>query len=112
MSRIIICVALLLVPALHAADKKKPPAPAVPAEPLTLKLGDPLSPRSLVTRPPLLKGVLSWSVETRRHRGNFSCMALSPDGSHLATGGLDGTIRIWYAANGTLMRALIGPGSY
>lgn len=112
MLRFLTCILLLLAPALRAADKKKPAGTPIPAEPLTLKLGDPLSPRALCTRPALVKGVLSWSIETRRHRGNFSCMALSPDGAHLATGGLDGTIRIWDIASGTLSKALIGHGSY
>ena len=99
------------------ADDEKPPARAKPTvaiqpEPLTSKPGRPLSERALVPRPAPLKGLVSWSLETRRHRGNFSATALSPDGKLLATGGLDGTVRLWDTETGKLVRALIGHNSY
>ena len=77
-------------------------------EPPTLKLGEPLSQRALVARPPALPGVLSWTLETRRHRSYMVAMAASPDGRQLATGGIDGTVRIWDLATGQMLRALVG----
>jgi WD40 repeat protein len=107
--------AILLVfsiTSLALAQKPKQPIGAIPAEPLAIKLGEPLSTRALVQRPPAIKGLVSWSLESRRHRGNFSCMALSPDGKHLATGGIDGTVRVWDVETGKLARALIGHQYY
>ena len=95
-----------------AQESSRPPTVVIPAEQLDIKAGDPLSARALVTKPPTITGVVSWSLETRRHRGTFWCQALSPDGKVLATGGLDGTIRIWDVETGKLVRALIGHNSY
>jgi WD40 repeat protein len=103
---------LLAIPSIAPAQKPKPPVSGIPAEPLALKLGEPLSTRALVQRPPGIRGLVSWSLETRRHRGNFSCMALSPDGKQLATGGIDGTVRVWDVETGKLARALIGHQYY
>src|SRR6516164_4786330 len=94
-----------------AQESSRPPTVVIPAEQLDIKAGDPLSARALVTKPPTITGVVSWSLETRRHRGTFWCQALSPDGKVLATGGLDGTIRIWDVETGRLLRALIGHNS-
>ncbi len=42
------------------------------------------------------------------HRDFVSGLAFSPDGSTLATGSMDGTIRLWRAANGAPMASLPG----
>jgi WD40 repeat protein len=84
----------------------------VKPEPLELKPGDRLSPLSLVVNPAKLDGALSWTLETRRHRGEILTMALSHDGKLVATGGDDGTIRIWLLETGTLVRALVGHMMY
>jgi WD40 repeat protein len=55
---------------------------------------------------------VSWTIESRRHRGAVLSMAASPDGRWLATGGIDCTIRIWDAAKGQLLRILAGHNSY
>jgi WD40 repeat protein len=99
----------------QADDKAAPAAAARPVEtveikpePFKLKPGSPLSDRALVTKPGAVRGVLSWTLETRRHRGAIFHSSLSPDGKSLATGGLDGTVRLWEVATGRLVRALVG----
>lgn len=81
-------------------------------EGLAPKPGAPLSLRALVTNPAPIKGVLSWSIETRRIRNRFGVTALSPDGKLIATGGIDGIIRLWDVGSGKLVKALVGHDSY
>jgi WD40 repeat protein len=69
--------------------------------------GPPLSPVALVPRPAAVAGLRSWTIETVGHRGRVWAAAYSPDGKWLATGGADGTLRLWDNASGR-MRALVG----
>lgn len=80
--------------------------------PLTIEPGAPMSLRSLVTQPPVARGALSWTVESRNHRGYTYSLALSPDGKEVVTGGVDGTIRVWDVATGELARMMVGHDSY
>lgn len=81
---------------------------AIRPEPVSIEAGKPLSVRTLVSRPAPLPGVASWTIESRRHRGIVYSLAVSPDHKQMATGGLDGTIRIWNLATGELERVLVG----
>ena len=42
------------------------------------------------------------------HRGPIACVALDRDGSRIASGGFDGSVRIWNATSGELLRVLAG----
>src|SRR6185436_15574113 len=57
----------------------------IPGELIKIKPGDPLSGRALVQKPGRINGVMSWTLETRRHRGAMYHVAISPDGKTLAT---------------------------
>jgi WD40 repeat protein len=107
-------LALVMMWLLAAASGQAPKTalPTIVPEPLALKSGAPLSGRTLVARPPFLKGVRSWTLESRRHRGYLVAAAVSPDGKSLATGGLDGIVRIWDLETGNLTRVLVGHESY
>lgn len=84
----------------------------IPGEPIKIKPGDPLSGRALVQKPARINGVMSWTLETRRHRGAIYHVSISPDGKTLASGGLDGTIRLWDVETGKFLKCLLGHNSY
>src|SRR5262249_52880773 len=44
------------------------------------------------------------------HQGEVRCLAYSPDGSLIATGGTDGQVRLWRSGDGTLVRS--DPGHF
>jgi serine/threonine protein kinase/WD40 repeat protein len=56
----------------------------------------------------LLSGEVRWSVLAHDH--GIETMALSPDGTMLATAGHDAAVRIWSAKDGRLLRVLKGLG--
>ena len=62
----------------------------------------------LVLEPPALAGASRWAIESPRHRGDIICLALAPDGARVATGGVDGVVRIWNLADGALEKAFAG----
>ncbi|MBC8352707.1 MAG: protein kinase [Planctomycetes bacterium] len=62
---------------------------------------------ALVTNPTRIDGVNSWTVETRGHRGKVYAVAISPDGNIVATGGVDGAIRLWNPHAQDLTRILV-----
>jgi WD40 repeat protein len=102
---------LVWVASCGAAAQPPKKGPTILTEPLALRAGEPLSTWTFVHRPPPIPGALSWTIETRRHRGYLTAFALTPDGKKMATGGTDGVIRLWDAESGEFLRALVGHAS-
>jgi WD40 repeat protein len=91
--------------------------PTIPTTPVRIerelvarKPGDPLSAMALAIRPAAIPGIESWTMETGRHRGPINSLAIHPTGQWLASGGADGTIRIWNPLDLQLSRILVGHG--
>jgi WD40 repeat protein len=86
-------------------DNNPRPKPVWPPEEPTDKA---MSPLAVVSHPARLKGVHSWTVETRGHRGAIRAVAFHPEEKILASAGLDGSIRLWNTDTGKLLRILVG----
>ncbi len=76
--------------------------------PLLAEGTEPLSPWALVQSPARLKGVRSWTIETRNLRAGSITCAMRPDGRQLAVGSFDGVIRLYDPNTGQLQQALFG----
>src|SRR5262249_53376491 len=113
-ARYVIILICLFVTLQIVAQTKKPDPKAkstsIKPEPIALQPGQPLSARALTQKPAVLPAARSWTLETRRNRGPVYSVAFSPDEKQFATGGHDGTIRIWEA--GKFVRAMIGHQYY
>jgi len=88
----------------------KKPAPAIPIvkpEPQP----SPPPPQPSPARPAALFELV-WKVgknsPAKAHKGRVNAVAINPAGTILASGGEDTTIRLWNAADGTLLRTLKG----
>jgi len=90
----------------HKLGERKPP---VAVRRVDLKPGEALVSNALVRKPSLPGEVESWTLETYGHRGPIAKIAYSPDGSQFASAGHNGTVRIWNAESGLLVRILIDP---
>ncbi len=109
---VLVCWLLLVfaAPAVRAQTEPEAEKPVTEIKPeqFELKPGEQFAYPSLVVRPAKLAGALSWTLETRRHRGEIMTFDQSYDGKFVATGGEDGAIRIWDLTTGALVRVLLG----
>jgi WD40 repeat protein len=96
-------LALALLP--HAGGEPTPPAAPQPEtqnqKPGTDLYGDPLPPGAIARM----------GTVRLRHEGPASAVAFSPDGQTLASGGRDGTIRLWEMATGKERLRIQGPAT-
>ena len=53
---------------------------------------------------------LTFAGSNRAHNGSVKSASLSPDGTLLATGASDGSVRVWEAATGSLLHEFSVPG--
>lgn len=83
----------------------------VPTKRIGLEPGQPTAPMALVRQPALPHGLQSWTLETFGHRGSITKLVYSPNGSRLASAGLDGTVRIWDSESGQLAKIIIEPNN-
>lgn len=63
---------------------------------------------ALISQPAKIRGVQSWTIDTRLPRGRLASIAVSPDRRWLAAAGDTGVVRIWDYQTGRLFRALLG----
>ncbi len=96
----------------QVAPKAKAKGVVIAADQIELNKTGAISELTLVQRPPALKGVRSWTWETKIHRWYPLSLAVSADGKLLATGGYEGTIHLWDVETGKHVSALVGHGSY
>jgi WD40 repeat protein/serine/threonine protein kinase len=105
----------------RTAPRETGPAPVTPPtfKPAVVKIvpdrlpeivpGAALSPLALVAAPAAIKGVQSWTVETKGGRGAIRSLVYSGDGRRVAASSHDGTIRIFEPRTGRLVAALVNP---
>jgi len=62
----------------------------------------------IVLEPPAISGAGRWALESPRHRGDILCSAFAPDGTRVATGGVDAVVRIWNVNDGRFEKAFAG----
>jgi len=62
---------------------------------------------TLVPYPVPLRNLRRWTIDTRLHRGMLGVAAMSPDSTRVATGNIDGVLRIWDVASGRLEHAVM-----
>src|SRR5262249_52529825 len=92
----------------QSAEKDGSHGKTIKPDPPPVAHGVSLSPLALVSRPPAIAGAQGWTIETRFHRGLVTAVAYSKDCKRLASGGLDGTVRLWEPVSGQLLKVLVG----
>src|ERR671911_485371 len=92
-----VAFACLLTPAAGAWADEPPARPATA----------PLAPAAFVSRPPALRGVAAWTIETvGDDYPSFGRPVYSPDGKRVAVPGQHGVVRVWDVGGRRLARVL------